>query len=190
MTGELAAILKLEGEGESTERLLASLTGEADVAIQRGEVDLKDLNLATADLMTWLLAGADRGTGLLGGTTASGHTRLECFVARFGIEQGILTTQSLLMKTPLTLSTAKGSINLVDRTVDLRVHLKPREALISSARVYRVQGPIADPTIDYSKAGFLAHTIEGLIMTPFDVLGSLFPLVDDAGGDPSNPCLH
>jgi hypothetical protein len=38
--------------------------------------------------------------------------------------------------------------------------------------------------------GFAAHAIEGLILTPFDVLGSLFPLVDDDGKDKDNPCLH
>ena len=60
LTGELALLLKLQSSGNSAEALLSSLDGEAHFAIQRGDVDLS-VNLATADLVTWLLAGAERG---------------------------------------------------------------------------------------------------------------------------------
>jgi hypothetical protein len=190
ITGELALILKLQSRGDSPEQLTSSLGGEADIAIQRGDVDLKRVNLATANLMTWLLAGADRGTGLLGGAMPGGRTKLECFAGRFAIKNGIATVQSLLMKTPLTLSTASGALDLVDRTVDLHVRLKPVKAVLSPETTYRVQGPMDDPSVDYSKAGFVAHALEGLVLTPLDALGSLLlPLVSDHGADPSNPCL-
>ena len=82
-TGELALILKLESQGDLPAQLVSSLDGEAQFALQRGGVDLGSLNLATADVLTWLLAGAERGTGVLRGITASGRTTLECFAGRF-----------------------------------------------------------------------------------------------------------
>ena len=192
MTGELALILKLQSAGDSAKPLVASLNGEGHFAIQRGGVVLGRLHLATADVMTWLIAGAQRGTGLLRGITASGQTTLECFAGGFVIADGIATTQSLLMKTPLTISTATGTLNLVDQTIDLQVHLNARkESAFDPSSVYRIRGPLADPAVNFSKTGFVARTIANLALKPFDILGSLLlPLVEDGGKDPTNPCLQ
>ena len=190
-TGELALILKLQSRGDSPEQLVSSLDGEAQFALQRGGVDLGSLNLATADVMTWLLAGAERGTGVLRGITASGRTTLECFAGRFVVADGIATAQSLLMKTPLTISTATGTLDLVDQTIDLQAHLGARRgSMFDPAQIYRIRGPLADPAVDFSKTGFAARAIAGLALKPLDVLGSvLLPLVSDGGGDRDNPCL-
>ena len=187
LTGELALLLKLQGRGDSAQALLSSLDGEAHFAIQRGDVDIS-VNLATADLVTWLLAGAQRGAQMLRG--ADQRTKLECLVGQFTIRHGVATAQSLLMTTPLTQSTATGTINLVDRTIDLVVHFRARRAaMFDPATTYRIHGPMADPAFDFSKTGFIAGAITNLVMKPLDALGALLPLVSDDGGDPSNPCL-
>jgi AsmA family protein len=190
-TGELALILKLQSRGDSREQLVSSLDGEAQFALQRGGVDLGSLNLATADVITWLLAGAERGSGVLRGITASGRTTLECFAGRFVVADGIATAQSLLMKTPLTISTATGTLDLVDQTIDLQAHLGARrESMFDPGQIYRIRGPLADPAVDFSKTGFAARAIAGLALKPLDVLGSVLrPLVSDGGGDGDNPCL-
>jgi hypothetical protein len=90
----------------------------------------------------------------------------------------------------MTHSTATGTVNLVDQTLDLVVHLRARRASrFDPATTYRVYGPIADPALDFSKTGFLARAITNLVMKPLDALGALLPLVSDDGGDPTNPCL-
>jgi AsmA family protein len=192
ITGELALILKLQSAGDSAEPLVASLNGEGHFAIQRGGVVLSRLHLATADVMTWLLAGAERGTGLLRGITASGQTKLDCFAGGFVVADGIATTQSLLMKTPLTISTAAGTVNLVDQTLDLQVHLRARRgSAFDLTSNYRIQGPLADPAVEFSKTGFAVRTLVNLALKPLDALGSLLrPLVEDGGKDRTNPCLQ
>jgi hypothetical protein len=187
VTGELALLGELQSSGHSAEQLVASLDGEIHFAIQRGDVDLS-VNLATADLVTWLLAGADRGTRILRGQ--GGRTELKCLVGSFTVKDGIATAQSLLMTTPLTQSTATGTVNLVDRTIDLVVHLRARRAsLFDPATTYRIHGPMADPALDFSRTGFLARAVANLVTKPLDALGALLPLVSDDGGDPTNPCL-
>jgi hypothetical protein len=187
VTGELALLAQLQSSGDSAEALLSSLGGEVHFAIQRGEVDVS-VNLATADLVTWLLAGAQRGAQLLRG--AGGRTKLECLVGTFTIKHGVATARSLLMTTSLTHSTATGTVNLVDQTIDLVVRFRARRAaMFDPATTYRIHGPMADPAFDFSKTGFLARAIAGLVMKPLDALGALLPLVSDDGGDPTNPCL-
>jgi AsmA family protein len=187
VTGELALLGKLQSSGDSAEQLVASLDGEIQFALQRGDIDLS-VNLATADLVTWLLAGVQRGTRMLRG--AGARTKLKCLVGHFTIKHGVATAQSLLVTTPLTQSTATGTINLVDRTIDLVVHLRARRAsTFDPATVYRVHGPMDDPAVDFSRTGFVVHALVGLVMKPLDALGALLPLVSDDGGDPTNPCL-
>ena len=187
VTGELALLVKLQSSGESAEALLSSLDGEAHFAIQRGDVDLS-VNLATADLVTWLLAGADAGNE--DAARRGGRTKLKCLVGTFTIKHGIATAQSLLMTTPLTHSTATGTINLVDQTIDLVVHFRARRAsTFDPATTYRIHGPMTNPAFDFSATGFVARAIANLVLKPLDALGALLPLVSDNGGDPSNPCL-
>jgi uncharacterized protein involved in outer membrane biogenesis len=187
VTGELALLAKLQSSGDSAEALLSSLGGEVHFAIQRGEVDLS-VNLATADLVTWLLAGAQSGANALRG--AGNRTKLKCLVGQFTIDRGVATVQSLLMTTPLTHSTATGTINLVDQTIDLVVHFRARRAAIfNTATTYRIHGPMNQPAVDFSKTGFVARAIANLVLKPLDALGVLLPLVSDDGGDPTNPCL-
>jgi hypothetical protein len=45
------------------------------------------------------------------------------------------------------------------------------------------------PTVDFSKTGFVARAIANLVLKPLDALGVLLPLVSDDGGDQTNPCL-
>jgi hypothetical protein len=187
LTGELALLTKLQSRGDSAQQLTSALDGEMHFAIQRGDVDLS-VHLATADLVTWLLAGAQRGTRMLRGT--GGRTKLKSLIDTFTIKHGVATAQSLLMTTPLTQSTATGTVNLVDQTIDLVVHLRARRAsMFDPATTYRIHGPMADPALDFSPTGFFAHAIAKLVLKPLDALGALLPLVADDGEDPTNPCL-
>ena len=110
--------------------------------------------------------------------------------AVFNAHRGVATAQSLLMTTPLTHSTATGTINLVDQTIDLVVHFRARRAaMFNTATTYRIHGPMDQPAVDFSKTGFVARAIGNLVLKPLDALGALLPLVSDDGGDPTNPCL-
>ena len=132
-------------------------------------------------------------TLLLGGARSGKSARAEALVRGSGLEPVfVATAQALLMKTPLTLSTAKGRVNLVDQTIDLKVHLRARrDSMFDPATVYRIRGPLADPTVSFDPTRFALRTIVGLALTPVDVLGSvLLPLVGDNGSDPNNPCLQ
>jgi hypothetical protein len=111
-------------------------------------------------------------------------------VGTFTITRGVASAKSLLMTTPLTQSTATGTVNLVDRTIDLVVHFRARRAaMFDPATTYRVHGPLDNPALDFSRTGFIARAVAGLVMKPLDALGALLPLVADNGGDPTNPCL-
>jgi uncharacterized protein involved in outer membrane biogenesis len=180
ITGELDLETALKSTGSSLPSLISSLDGEFGMAIERGRINLRFFDLTGANLLQWLFAGAP----------LRSSTALSCFVARFGIERGVATTQSLFMDTSLAQSSGSGTLNLVDRTIDILVHPRPRSSeFVRFTTPYRIVGPLSDPSIDYSRVGLAGRAIGELAMTPFNLLGSLTSLVTDWGRDQENPCL-
>ena len=178
--GELDLKTALQTAGTSLPGLTAALAGEFGMAIERGRINLRSFDLTGANLMQWLFTGA----------ALRSSTDLRCFVARFGIEDGVATSQSLFMDTSLARSTGSGTLNLVDRTIDILVHPRPARAeLVRLTTPYRIVGPLSNPSVEISKAGLAGRAVGELALTPFNLLGSLTSLVSDWGRDQKNPCL-
>jgi hypothetical protein len=178
--GELDLKTALTTAGSSLPDLIARLGGEFGLAIERGRIHLRYFDLTGANVLQWLFTGA----------ALRSSTALSCFVARFGIEQGVATTQSLFMDTSLARSTGSGTVNLVDQTVDILVHPRPARAeLVRLTTPYRIVGPWSDPSVDISRVGLAGRAVGELALTPFNLLGSLTSLVSDWGSDRGNPCL-
>src|SRR5690348_9206349 len=88
-TGALSGVARLEGNGRS----VAEILGSADGAMS--------LWMAGGDLSTLLvdLAGLRFGSALLSSLGGTARTRVECFVADFGLRHGLLSTRALLVET-------------------------------------------------------------------------------------------
>jgi uncharacterized protein involved in outer membrane biogenesis len=178
--GELDLKTALQTAGTSLPGLTAALNGEFGMAIERGRIHLRYFDLTGANLLQWLFAGA----------ALRSSTDLRCFVARFGIENGVATAQSLFMDTSLARSTGSGTLNLVDRTIDILVHPRPARAeLVRLTTPYRIVGPLSDPSVEINRVGLAGRAVGEIALTPFRLLGSLTSLVSDWGKDPANPCL-
>ena len=178
--GDLDLDTELKSTGSSLPSLVATLDGEFGMAIQRGRINLRYFDLTGANLLQWLFTGA----------ALRSSTDLRCFVARFRIERGVATSQSLFMDTSLARSTGSGTLNLVDRTIDIVVNPRPARAeLVRLTTPYRIVGPLSNPSIDVSRVGLAGRAVGELALTPLNLLGSLTSLVSDWGRDRENPCL-
>ena len=178
--GELDLQTALRSAGSTLPSLIAALDGEFGMAIERGRINIRYFDLTGANLLRWLFTG---------GALRSG-TDLRCFVARFGIERGVATSQSLFMDTSLARSTGSGTLNLVDQTIDIVVRPQPARAeIVRLTTPYRIVGPLSNPSVDISRVGLAGRALGELALTPFSLLGSLTSLVSDWGRDQENPCL-
>ena len=178
--GDLDLDTELKSAGSSLPSLVATLDGEFGMAIQRGRINLRYFDLTGANLLQWLFTGA----------ALRSSTDLRCFVARFRIEHGVARSQSLFMDTSLARSTGSGTLNLVDRTIDIVVTPRPvRAELVRLTTPYRIVGPLSSPSIDVSRVGLAGRAVGELALTPLNLLGSLTSLVSDWGRDRENPCL-
>ncbi len=178
--GELDLETTLTSTGSSLPSLIAALDGEFGMAIERGRIDLRYVDLTGVNLLQWLFTGAALRSG----------TDLSCFVARFGVAHGVATSRSLFMDTSLARSTGSGTLNLVDHTIDILVQPRPARAeLVRLTTPYRIVGPLSGPSIEVSKVGLARRAVGELALTPLSLLGSLTSLVSDWGKDQENPCL-
>jgi len=56
-----------------------------------------------------------------------------------------------------------------------------------------IRGPLSKPIIEFDQAGLAVRTITrtagGLTLSPLNILGNFFSVIEDDGKDPNHPCL-
>jgi AsmA family protein len=169
----------VNGKGGSVRAIMAGLNGKLDVVSTNAVVGSKYLDLIAADLLTSLVPGGDK----------KNETKVNCFINRFDIKQGIATNSVFLFDTARVVITGGGKINLKDETIDLDYEPKPKDAsLLSLAVPIEMTGTLAEPSVGPNKAAMATGVAVAVVSTAINPLGLLIPLIS-GGSDDKNPCV-
>jgi uncharacterized protein involved in outer membrane biogenesis len=180
LDGQTDVVLNLEAEGDSRQALTASLQGDVGMAVARGQISTSLLDLAAEDFTTWLFARSTR----------AGYSDLNCFIARFKIQNGLAKSEQLLLDTTNVLATGKGKIDLRDQTIDIKVDPQPKKShLIDLTSPFEIQGPLASPEVKIGSTRTATRVVGEVILSPVRLLGSLLPFVGGSGTGTDHPCL-
>ena len=115
------------------------------------------------------------------------EARINCFVSRFQIQEGIATSTGLLFDTDKVAIGGGGTINLRDETLHLRINPKPKnESLVSLAFPIDIKGTLANPSAAPTP-GAVAKGVAGLALGLVNPLGILLAVA--SSGDHSNHCM-
>ena len=178
LDGELDLVLDLRASGASPRALTASLKGDWDMAISRGQVRTSLLDLAAMDLIHWMTSDAKR----------KGYSDLNCFILRLDFHQGVGQIARQLLDTPNVLAVGTGDINLRDETIHIKVEPHDKKARMALATPFSIEGPLASPSV--TADGVLIRIVSEIVLAAPHLLGAtLLDLVRDQGKDPDNPCL-
>jgi hypothetical protein len=178
--GELDMDLDLKAAGLSPRELASSLEGDWNLALARGRIRTRLLDLAAVDFGSWLFSESAR----------KGYSDLNCLIARFDIHDGVAKSHKLLLDTPNVLSLGEGIIDLRKETIDIRAEPHPKKKhLIELTTPFSIEGPLASPSVEVSATGTTVRTVGEIILSPVNLLGPLWRLVTDHGEDSKNPCL-
>ena len=171
--------LRVQGRGDSLHDILQHLDGSASIVADGGHIDSKYFDLVVSDLARELLPWRQR----------KQHTDINCFVARFDIQDGVATTQGLLLDTARATIVGEGSVNLGSEELKFTVRPNPKEvSLLSLAFPIDVRGTIAAPKFRPNKEALAIDAVKVAVATAINPLGILVPFIKAGMGD-KHPCV-
>lgn len=167
--GRLFLDTSLVSSAPEVGRINEFLDGHFDlVAFPRG-IEAGFLDLWASNLVLALLSAGD-----------DTKKQLNCLVARFEVENGIMSSTNTFLDTTEIIVRARGDINLADRQLDLWVAPQAkREKFLSVSAPLVVRGPFEDFGVDVAPGGFVMTVMRwyySLIYVPWKWLtGERFP---------------
>ena len=175
--GPLDAKFIFTGRGADLRSLAAGLNGDLEVVMHGGGVASKYVDLLAGDFIREIVPWVHE----------TKEARINCFVSRFHIWEGIATSTGLLLDTDKVAIGGGGTINLRDETLHLRINPKPKhESLVSLAFPIDIKGTLANPSAAPTP-GAVAKGVAGLALGLVNPLGILLAVA--SGGDQSNHCM-
>ncbi len=126
--GTLSGSARIAGTGDSLAAIAADGNGEIVVGMAGG-----DLSALLVDL-----SGLEFGNAVLSALGVPKRTQVECLVADFALDRGVLRTRALILDTGEAVVRGVGTISLRNDAMDLTIRTAPKHFSIGS-----LPGPIA-----------------------------------------------
>jgi AsmA protein len=111
--GVMDVRVDLHGAGTTLHALVASLDGNAGLALANGEIDNR--------LLVWLLSRIAPEAGLLDFAGKAQHSDLRCVALRADVAHGVADLRALLLDTAPLRLTGSGTVDLGQETLSLRL---------------------------------------------------------------------
>ncbi len=181
LDGELDMIVEVQGSGESPHALASSLDGTVNLAVAEGHVQTGLLDLTVTNPVRWLFSRSAR----------RGYSELNCLVVRFEIDDGTADDVNLMLDTRNVRAEGTGDMDFGDENLDIDVSPRAkRRRLIAIVTPFEIEGPMTGPSVIVSKRSGAKRAIGQILVSPINLLGSIFTLVSDRGRDADNACLQ
>ena len=137
--GRLDGALALTGQGQSVARMLATSGGEVRLYIRDGTLSKELLDLAALNLGSVIVSklfGDDK------------EVKLRCAVANLDVQGGVASTRTVKLNTEEAIVEAKGTVDLGDELLNLRITPDSLKWKFFSLRTpLYVRGTFADPQV-------------------------------------------
>ena len=139
--GTFGGQAKLTVKGNSIRDMAAAADGELAVIMGGGQINaliIEALGLDVGEILAVLAAGDEE--------KESGMVPVQCFVSRFEVQDGVMTTRALVLETSDSTVTGSGTIDLGQETLDLTLLAHPKDASVLTASTpVAMTGTFRDP---------------------------------------------
>ena len=170
--------IDISGKGFDSAEILKSASGKGRITSGPGKIDETRIDLWAEDIFKIALTNAFKPVN---------QSELNCMVADFEMNNGELSSDSLLLDTHRMTVAGSGFINLADENINLLLTPAPKSPkLISLAQPVRLTGQITKPNVEVAKADkawMLGGLLAGLANPATLVL-----FYGDLGTMGANPC--
>jgi uncharacterized protein involved in outer membrane biogenesis len=173
--GTFGGHAKLKVKGNSLHDMAAGADGELAVIMGGGQINaliIEALGLDVGEMLAVVAAGDEE--------EKSGMVPVQCFVSRFEVRDGVVTTRALVLETSDSTVTGSGTIDLGKETLDLRLLAHPKDASVLSASTpVAIKGTLREPKIDVVSEELeekgLATLALGVVLP---VIGAILPFIE------------
>lgn len=167
----------LEGRGKSLREMLGSANGTIGIGMEGGQLSRLLLELVGLDIF--------KATQLL--LTGDSPVPINCLIGDFNVTSGDMQTRTMLVDTTVTTVQGEGSVNLKDESLNMTLHVYPKDASLLSLRspIY-IDGTLKQPSIHLDTKALATRgsigTVLGVLLTP---VGALLAFVETGLGKES-----
>jgi uncharacterized protein involved in outer membrane biogenesis len=175
--GKVSGQFDLKGRGNSVAQMLGSASGDMAVLMGKGEISnilLEFMGLDGGEVIKFLVRG-DR------------NVQLRCAAAAFGVNQGLMTSKTIVLDTSDTVINGRGSINLANETLDLVLDPAPKDRSILSLRSpLRIGGTFASPSAGPDKGVLAGRAGVAIALGVLNPLLALAATIETGPGQDEN----
>lgn len=170
--GEFNGIIDLKGQGDSVAAMLGSADGRVSLVIDGGEVSklmMETVSLHLLEMLKLKLSGDE-------------SVRIRCGIADFGVKQGVMQTDILVLDTDVSRIDGSGRIDLGQERIDLTVLPKTRKlSLVALRTPIHVEGSFTHPQVGLDKGKLALRGLGAIALAAINPALALIPLIDTAG---------
>jgi uncharacterized protein involved in outer membrane biogenesis len=175
--GKISGQFDLKGRGNSLAQMLGTSSGDVAVLMGKGEMSnilLEFMGLDGGEVIKFLVRG-DR------------NVRLRCAAAAFEVNQGLMTTKTIVLDTTDTVINGRGTINLADETLDLILDPAPKDQSILSLRSpLKIGGTFASPSAGPDKGALAGRAGIAMALGVINPLLALAATIETGPGQDEN----
>ena len=173
--GTFGGRAKLTIKGNSIRDMAAAANGEVAVVMGGGQINaliIEALGLDVGEILAVVAAGGEE--------KDAGMVPVQCFVSRFDVQDGVMTTRALVLETSDSTVTGSGTIDLGKETLDLRLLAHPKDASVLTASTpVAIEGTFRDPKIDVISEELEEKGLAALALgVVLPVIGAIFPFIE------------
>ena len=171
--GELNGQIDLSGRGNSVARMLGTADGKAALILSEGRISrfmVEAIGLHLWDMLQLKLSGDEL-------------VQIRCLVADFGVTDGIMETNALVLDTDITRIIGSGTIDLGEEKLDLTLKSDTKVTTPVALRgpIYN-RGTFANPEPSVDTARVAARGLGAVALGLINPLLALVPLVETGPG--------
>jgi uncharacterized protein involved in outer membrane biogenesis len=177
--GEINGRVRLQGRGTSVDQLAGTADGQVVLSMAGGAIDaliVEAIGLDIAESIVVLLDSL--------GATEEDKTPIRCAIFNLALEDGIATTQPILIDTVDSKILVDGSVNLANETLDIMIESRPKDVSpLSANQPIHVDGRLASPSVNPAPGRTESEAL-GWLLAPLAAMVPFF----DVGAEPDSAC--
>lgn len=176
--GEFNGNIDLKGQGDTVAAMLGSANGQVSLLIDGGEISKLMMETVSLHLLEMLQLKV----------TGDEPVRIRCGIADFGVKQGVMQPDILVLDTDVSRIDGSGWIDLGQERLDLTIVPKSRKlSLVALRTPIHVQGSFAHPQASLDKGKLAMRGLGALALGAVNPALALLPLID-AGRNADSEC--